>query len=106
MQNQSDYIKQLEEDNESLKKKLDDAISQLDGMKSVYNDRNALRKRISELAEEELKRDGVEGVATKYKIFNDNLDNMSHKEIAKIVGISPEEFDKFMNIYAKGQFDD
>jgi predicted RNase H-like nuclease len=82
---QKDYIEQVEGENELLKQKLDDALRKYD---ELYNDRDNLRERIREIDTEEIFGSVPVGVATKYKISQEALNdirNMHGLDVGKFM---------------------
>lgn len=101
---QDDYTKQLEEENESLKRKLDEALEKYD---NLYKDKDSLRNRIREIELEEM--GNPVGVPTKYKITDEayqdfkNMHGLSYKTIAEQLGMDVKEIHKFMEAYTKDE---
>jgi predicted transcriptional regulator len=101
---QEDYIRQIEDENERLRRKLDEALEKYD---NLYNSKDNLRQRIREI---EMERMGDVGIPTKYKMTNEayqdfkNMHGLTYREIGEQVGLSEEEVRKFMDAYRKDAY--
>ena len=103
---QEDYIKQIEEDNACLKRKLDEALEKYD---TLYNSKDNLRERIREIDIDEM--GNLVGVPTKYKITTESYQdfkNMHGLSISIVMkdysGMNMDSAMKFMKNIMKEQF--